>query len=52
MKLSSIMNTPMNRLMMLTLLPEEEKEARTKEEIMSVSMYYSAELMKFVRNVL
>jgi WASH complex subunit strumpellin len=52
MKLSSIMNTPMNRLIMLMMLPDEEKEARTKEEIRSVSMYYSAELMKFVRNVL
>jgi WASH complex subunit strumpellin len=29
MKLSSIMNTPMNRLVMLMMLPEEEKEART-----------------------
>jgi WASH complex subunit strumpellin len=52
MKLSSIMNTPMNRLIMLSMLPEDEKEARTSEEIRSVSMYYSAELMKFVRNVL
>lgn len=52
LKLSSIMNTPMNRLMQLSLLPEEEKEARTDEERKSVSMYYSAELMKFVKEVL
>jgi WASH complex subunit strumpellin len=52
MKLSSIMNSPMNRLMQLSLLPAEEKEANTDEERMSVSMYYSAELMKFVRDVL
>ena len=52
MKLSSIMNAPMNRLVMLSMLPEEEKEARTKEEIRSVSMYYSTELMKFFRDVL
>lgn len=52
LKLSSIMNAPMNRLMQLSLLPEEEKEAKTDEERKSVSMYYSAELMKFVKEVL
>ena len=52
MKLGSIMNTPMNRLMLLSLLPAEEREANSDEERRSVSMYYSAELMKFVKNVL
>lgn len=52
LKLSSIMNSPMKRLIQLSLLPEEEKEARTDEERKSVSMYYSAELMKFVKEVL
>lgn len=37
---------------MLSLLPEDEKEANSDEERKSVSMYYSAELMKFVKDVL
>jgi len=52
LKLSSIMNTPMSRLMQLSLLPAEEKEANADEERKSVSMYYSSELMKFVKDVL
>ena len=52
LKLSSIMNTPMNRLIQLSLLPAEDKEANADEERKSVSMYYSAELMKFVKDVL
>ena len=52
LKLSSIMNSPMSRLIQLSLLPAEDKEANADEERKSVSMYYSAELMKFVKDVL
>lgn len=52
MKLISIMISPMSRIMQLSELPEEEKERNFEEEKKSVSMYYSAELMKFVKEVL
>ena len=52
LKLISIMSSPMSRILQLAELPDEEKERNFDEEKKSVALYYSTELMKFVKKVL